>query len=355
MKFLTKGIYFAKLLYSVQLGKVITPLHNVQMDTTWMCNLKCKMCEWDDIQIDRKTPVDFNLFKRVIQEFMELGLRKINLGVSGEPMMHPEITEIIKFLSERKLEISVVTNLSYSIDKFIESLRKVSNLIVSIDAATPDTYSKVRTGGDFERVLSNVARLSDMGINVIASYVIEKNNYKEINEFIKLMHKIKVKKVHFGIVNNINHEILKQVMLSESEYDEMLENIEEGIRTSKVLGISSDGMLRPGFAISHRERFLKRLYEIRQVPHEIDSIPCYAMYFFATVTPKGEVYPCCDAQKIPWMKVGNLSSHSFKEIWKGEIYNNLRSKFKNPGKPIICERCPLEDFNKTMHQYLKWI
>ncbi len=355
MNFLTKGIYFARLLYSLQVGKVVTPLYNVQMDTTWMCNLKCKMCEWDDILMDRKTHIDFNLFKRVIQESIELGLRKINLGVAGEPMIHPEITKIINFLTENRIEISVVTNLSYSIDKFIESLKKVSKIIVSVDAATPDTYSKVRTGGDFERVISNLTKLSDSGVNIIASYVIEKNNYKEINEFIKLMHKIKVKKLHFGIVNNINQDILKQVMLSESEYNEMLEIIEEGIKTSEILGISSDGMLRPGFAISHRERFLRRLDGGTQVPHEIDSIPCYVMFFFATVTPRGDVYPCCDAQKIPWMKVGDLSLHGFREIWRGEIYNNLRRKFKKPGKPIICERCPLEDFNRTMYRYLRWI
>lgn len=57
---------------------------------------------------------------------------------------------------------------------------------ISVDAATAATYAQNRRGGDFEKLLDNLAYLASLPIAVKISFVVQQNNFREIPAFAQL-------------------------------------------------------------------------------------------------------------------------------------------------------------------------
>lgn len=68
-------------------------------------------------------------------------VRHCALSLVGEPIMYPHINEMISELHDRKISTFLVTNAQFP-DQ-IEALSPVTQLYVSIDAATPETLKKI--------------------------------------------------------------------------------------------------------------------------------------------------------------------------------------------------------------------
>jgi MoaA/NifB/PqqE/SkfB family radical SAM enzyme len=82
-----------------------------QIELTDFCNLSCIMCEqggkvsWNKnsafVHQRRKNFLDFNLWKKIITDFKELGkFWEISPFWLGEPTLHPQFDSFINFLSE---------------------------------------------------------------------------------------------------------------------------------------------------------------------------------------------------------------------------------------------------------------
>ena len=64
------------------------------------------------------------------------------------------------------------------------------NFMVSVDAATKDTYEKVRCGGNWKKLMDNMDFMSNLRKEnkidkVTVIMIVQKANYKEIPDFIK--------------------------------------------------------------------------------------------------------------------------------------------------------------------------
>lgn len=53
----------------------------------------------------------FNFFTRIIDEFPDL--HEIRLQGPGEPLMHPRLFDMVRYATDRGIEVSVNTNLSF--------------------------------------------------------------------------------------------------------------------------------------------------------------------------------------------------------------------------------------------------
>ena len=88
------------------------------MEPVSACNFRCPMC----FQIDRsftKKPfmgvMNWDLFKKVVDEANEIGTGAITLASRGEPTMHPKLGEMLKYISTKKniFEIKLNSNGSF--------------------------------------------------------------------------------------------------------------------------------------------------------------------------------------------------------------------------------------------------
>ena len=76
------------------------------------CNLRCIMC----FQIDESFTsgnkfmgmIDFDLFKKIIDEAVQGGTRAITLASRGEPTLHPKLGEMLEYCPGKFFEIEFV-------------------------------------------------------------------------------------------------------------------------------------------------------------------------------------------------------------------------------------------------------
>ena len=100
----------------------------------------------------------------------------------------------------------IQTNGSYlqaKADMLMRLLPTVTELRVSFDAATAETYNKIRVGGDWDLLIHNVKWLQQYLMSnssttrLSADYVIQIDNYKEIPEFVKLCETLGIQHINF--------------------------------------------------------------------------------------------------------------------------------------------------------------
>jgi organic radical activating enzyme len=133
----------------------------LRIEPTNICNLRCPRCSCG-IGTDprEKGFMDLADYKRVIEENKKTALL-VRLDGNGEPLLHPEIFEMIRFAKTSGYSVSLSTNLNtlptVEVEKFPES--GLDRLIVSVDGATQASYEKYRIDGSLEIVEENLIKL----------------------------------------------------------------------------------------------------------------------------------------------------------------------------------------------------
>lgn len=96
----------------------------------------------------------------------------------------------------------VLMKQNWKIIKYIED--HIVQVKVTMDAATESTYSKVRRGGSWVRLLENIVWLKNHkpNIELILKMVVQADNYHEIVDFVTLGDELKADIIDFTAVND---------------------------------------------------------------------------------------------------------------------------------------------------------
>jgi MoaA/NifB/PqqE/SkfB family radical SAM enzyme len=104
------------------------------------CNLACTYCnEFDDFS----KPVPLEEMKKRLDALADMGTSIITIS-GGEPLMHPELDEVIRYMRRRGMIAGLITNGFYLNRERIERLNEagLEHLQISIDNVVPDDVSK---------------------------------------------------------------------------------------------------------------------------------------------------------------------------------------------------------------------
>jgi MoaA/NifB/PqqE/SkfB family radical SAM enzyme len=104
------------------------------------CNLACTYCnEFDDFS----NPVPLEEMKKRLDILADMGTSIITIS-GGEPLLHPELDEIIRHIRRRGMIAGMITNGFLLTQKRIEELSRagLEHLQISIDNTMPDEVSK---------------------------------------------------------------------------------------------------------------------------------------------------------------------------------------------------------------------
>ena len=83
-------------------------LNSLSFAITNQCNLKCSFCSRDAQSISNHMSKD--VIEYIIEEALEFSdLKVVNLS-GGEPLLHPDLDNILKTIFDRNLEIRINTN-----------------------------------------------------------------------------------------------------------------------------------------------------------------------------------------------------------------------------------------------------
>jgi len=104
------------------------------------CNLACTYCNEFD---DNSKPVPLEEIKKRLDILANMGTSIITIS-GGEPMMHPQLDDIIRHIRKRGMVAGLITNGFFLNQERIERLNAagLEHLQISIDNVTPDEVSK---------------------------------------------------------------------------------------------------------------------------------------------------------------------------------------------------------------------
>ena len=127
------------------------------------CNLACAYCNESDRTSD---PVPLEEMRRRLDKLADLGTSIITLS-GGEPMMHPQLDEIVAHIRRRRMIAGLITNGFYLNPKRIGRLNRagLKYLQISIDNVEPDDVS-MKSLKLLEKRLGWLAAGADFHVNI---------------------------------------------------------------------------------------------------------------------------------------------------------------------------------------------
>lgn len=161
----------------------------INFSLTNACNAKCSFCTFPKIAARDRVCVDTAKAKEALDILYQRGIRYITF-VGGEPLLHPDFLEIIRYSSNRGIVSMMSTNATFLTKDMIHGLKEagLSTIFISIDAATVEEHEKNRgLPGVCETVRKAIPRIKAVGINCIASVTISKlvKDYSKLIIFLK--------------------------------------------------------------------------------------------------------------------------------------------------------------------------
>jgi len=138
---------------------------NLGVDLYGRCNIKppCVYCLWNQMKDLEGEAVDADVDEKTLAGYGPLfgGARTLVNCSFGEPLLHPRFAEILEFLDRRGKILELSTNGQAFTDRTIRALAgKRVTLYLSLDAATEETYAKLRNGR-WSAILPQLRRLAE--------------------------------------------------------------------------------------------------------------------------------------------------------------------------------------------------
>ena len=162
------------------------------VESTNFCNLRCVMCPTGLGVIARpKGYMEMDLFRRIVDEVAPMQPALV-LHSWGEPMMHAELFDMVRYARARDLWVETSTNITLLTE---ERIRKVlasgmSQLYLAMDGVTKATYERVRVGANFDKVVRNVERLLELKreagskLRIVLQIIAMNETKEEVREFV---------------------------------------------------------------------------------------------------------------------------------------------------------------------------
>ncbi len=295
---------------SIQWGYPIS----ISFEPTTSCNLRCPECPSGLRAFSRPTGMlkkDF--FSETIDQISK-DLMYLVFYFQGEPYLHPDFLEMVKFASSKKIYTATSTNAHYLNDnnakRTIES--GLDRLIISIDGTSQETYQQYRVGGQLNKVLEGAANLVKWKRElksstpfIIFQFLVVRHNEHQIDDVFRLAKEIGIDQVR-----------LKTAQVYDYEND-----------PNQLIPVNKK------YSRYKQDKNGKMTFKGNQANH------CWRLWHDPVITWDGAVVPCCfdkDAQH----QLGSLKDQTFKELWNNKKYHHFRSQVLESRKNIdICANC----------------
>ena len=247
----------------------------------------------------------FEDFKKIIDQLAEYAI-VVSISNWGEPFLNKDIFKMIKYAYSENIGTFISSNFTTVSDRELDEIidSKLEHLVISLDGASQETYSKYRIGGDFNKVTRN-----------IKSLIAKKKHRSSKHPF-----------VHWQfIVNRYNeHEIKKSKILAK----EIGVDLISYYTRFKILNYLFS------FDTIEAEKWIPQInreYALDYSKPYLVNKHCHFLWRMVVVNYDGGISPCCgtDDEKTDF---GNILKEDFPNIWNNRYYQYSRRIFRKNGK-----------------------
>jgi len=286
---------------------------SISFEPTTSCNLRCPECPSGLRSFTRPTGMlEAELFKNTIDQLSKT-LTYLIFYFQGEPYLHKEFIDLVKYASQKGIYTATSTNAHYLND---ENARKtvesgLDRLIISLDGTTQETYEQYRVGGKIDKVLEGAKNI------------------------VKWKKKLKSQKPYvvfqFLVVKPNEHQIEDVKQLAK---DIGVDDV--GLKTAQINDYQHGTELIP--TIDYYSRYKNNGNGTYSIKNKfLDH--CWKMWHSCVITWDGLVVPCCFDKDAEYV-MGDLKTQTFEQIWNGDKYLNFRkSLLKGRSEIEMCKNC----------------
>lgn len=307
-----------QIFYGLGITKVRGYPSILMIEPTNYCNLRCPLCPTGNNSLTAPRGfMKFEDFKKIIDETGKY-LLNITLWNYGEPFLHKDIYKMVSYIRNKRIFVRISTNGHFfnkedNIKKLIES--NVDNLIISLDGASQETFSKYRKGGDFNTVINNICRITK-----------EKKRAQKKNPFIE---------IQFIVMKHNEHEIEKMKKLAKTlDVDQVkIKTVNIEMDLAKEIKETMKKYLPKSEKLSrYKER--KNDFERKKMKKG-----CKRLWFSSVINWDGSIVPCCyDPNRKH--ECGNAFKEGFMDVWNNEKYILFRKAVIKSKQTIeMCKKC----------------
>jgi SynChlorMet cassette radical SAM/SPASM protein ScmF len=309
----------------------VPPLSSLYMYIAGSCNLACKHC-WisPTFEPDNSKGQFLKLedIKKAVTEAKPLGLQSVKL-TGGEPMLHPQFREIVKYLDHENIDILIETNgtlINRDLAEFLKSKPRLRFISISVDGASSASHEEVRgVQGSFDRAIQGIKNLVSSGFRPQMICTLHKGNVHEVDQIIELAKTLDCGSVKFNL--------LQQIGRGDGFY------AKDGLSVQEILHIYDDFINKP---ITSNNFFVYfdipiAFIPIKEILHRTNS-RC-AIHSVLGLLANGDYALCGIGVNEKKYVFGTVYEHSIDDIWKNNrILNEIRLKipYKFDG---ICQNC----------------
>lgn len=272
-------------------GRMPDCLPLLSLETTVACNARCRMCGFPTDYPAPAKPLSTAEWLDVIDEAAALGCLVISLG-GGEPLLRRDAETLIERIEDHGITTLLHTNGALLDAERCRRLARRRRLAValSLDSAQRARHDALRQLRCFDTLVAAAEYFARHApaVRVSFTFTITGENFREMVEVMRLARAIGVRTVRFTPLHeNLQHrhraaESFAPLRLQEGELPELARCIEETLAFAARHGM-----------ITNSRRFLRAIpdYFRGRVAHD-----CYAGFFYASIDPGGQLFPCYDIQ-----------------------------------------------------------
>ena len=198
------------------------------------CNLHCNWCYAQNAK--HGASMDLEKAIKCVNRLLELNINHITL-IGGEPTIYNNIFELIKYIKDRNIHLSMATNgIMFSEKEYAQRIvdSKLDGINISIKGSSEEDYLLNTNSVGFNRMVNGYKNLVSYNFRPSLSYVIATNNLEELNSLIKALEKNDLDNIIFQFVKPIVKEDTTPIM---SMYDmaDVVSFLYNRMKTSSIM------------------------------------------------------------------------------------------------------------------------
>ena len=305
---------------------------NISFEVTADCNLNCMYCynHWKLADNKIYECGNYGLSKKTLTKLFKVADVKHITFTGGEPLIAERFPELVLYARMKGAQVTVISNGTYPNFSYYKQLVDlgVSLFELPIHSYKSDSHDYVTQHiGSWNKSIKNINQLLSINAGVVAVIVLTKVNCADINNTLKLIHSIGIKRVMINRVNigGMVTENFKALLMSSSE----LKNaFKEAMIISKELKLSvTSNVCTPICILNPKDykgiRFTSCSFDMTKRPITVDY--------------KGNVRFCNHSPVV----IGSIFSDKMEDIFsskKVKQWQNIVPEFCNDCKAYnICK------------------
>ena len=309
-------------------------LNTIYFYLTGGCNLQCRHC-WIEPRYQTETrsypALDLDLFRSIIEQAKPLGLSSVKL-TGGEPLLHPQIKDILEFIRSEDLCLTVETNGLLCTPELASDMAACKDpyFSVSLDGAEAETHEWVRgVSGSFAAAVEGIRNLVEAGCRPQVIMTIMRRNKEQMEAVVRLAESLGASSVKFNILQRAGRGT-KMHKAEETLAIEELVSLGKWVEN----GLSSSTRMRLCYSHPMAFRPLGKMFG----NHRDGSAVCRILSILGVLS-SGSYALCGIGETVPELVFGNAAEDRLEDVWNNarvlvELREGMAHRFEG-----ICGEC----------------